>query len=176
MKSSAQKKNQFDTTFNPLDGFERVLIERKTLFTRPIPEALSLSLEGNNIDFFWNDDDEALHCSCAIDVMFEENNRDLAAPVIMHINRRQWLGHFEIHEDGAPVFRYTLLFHGSSGMSDTDKIQELAEIALRSCEQYKAAFQLMAQAKGEEDFPRLFDSLGGMEPLALALIDVSGQS
>lgn len=166
----------FDASFNPLDGFERFLRARKTQYTRPVPEALSFQIDGYAIDFYWNDDDEALHCSCALSVTIPERLRDLAAPVVMHINRRQWLGHFEMHEDGAPVFRYTLLFHAVSGMADTDKIQELADIAIRSCDQYKAAFQLMAQATSADDFPRLFDSHGGMEPLALALIDTSGQS
>lgn len=176
MKSSAQKKSSFESTFNPLDGFERFLRAGKTPFTRPVPEALSLHYDGYHIDFMWNDDDEALHCSCAINVAIDEKTRDLAAPVIMHINRRQWLGHFEIHEDGAPCFRYTMLFHGMTGMADTDKLQELVHIATRSCEQYQSAFQLMAQATGADDFPRLFDAQGGMEPLALALLDISGQS
>lgn len=176
MKSNTQKKSAFDSAFNPLDGFERFLKARKSQYTRPIAEALSLQLDGHAIDFYWNEDDEAVHCNCVMNVALDVAVRDLAAPVIMHINRRQWLGHFELHEDGMPCFRYTMLLHGASSMADTEMLQELVDIALRACEQYGPAFQLMARAKNEGEFPRLFDTVGGMEPLALALIDASGQS
>lgn len=175
MKSNTQKKTNLESGFNPLDGFERFLRTRKSAYTRPVPEALSLIIEPYTIDLFWNEDDEAIHCSCAMSMQLPEVTRDLAAPVVMHINRRQWLGHFELHEDGTPCFRYTMLFSGVNSMADTDMLYELTDIATRACEQYAPAFELMARATGADNFPRLFDTLGGMEPLALALIDASGQ-
>lgn len=176
MSSAAQKKASFENLYNPLDGFERFLRARKSLYTRPIPEALSLQYDGYTVDFFWNEDDEAIHCSCAVNAKLDETVKDLAAPVFIHINRRQWLGHFELHEDGMPCFRYTMLFNSASPTPEAELLQELTDIAVRACEQFAPAFVLMARASGPDDFPRLFDTVGGMEPLALALIDVSGQS
>jgi len=176
MKGSALKKDLHDGSFNPLDGFERFLRARKARYTRTAQESLSMQVDACSIDMFWHEDDEAVHFTCAMPIILPEDVRDLAAPVLMHINRRQWIGHFEIHDDGAPCFRYTTLFHGSGAVADTDVLEEIADIAVRSCAQYTPAFQLMASAQSHADFPRLFGEDGACAPLGLALLDTGGQS
>ena len=121
---------------NPLDGYERFLKSRKARFQRIDNESLSVEIDTYTLELFWNDEDEALMASCALPAALAEGIRDLAAPVVMHINRRQWLGHFEIAEDGFPCWRYTMLFHGSFSSADNDVIEEMSDIALRACDQY----------------------------------------
>jgi hypothetical protein len=174
MKDSLAK-DLHESGSNPLDGYERFLKSRKARFQRLDADSLSVEIDGYTFELFWNDDDEALMCSCALNTPLPDVVRDLAAPVVMHINRRQWLGHFEIADDGYPAFRYTMLFHGNAGTADSDVIEEMVEIAARSCDQYAPAFSLMAASTGVDDFPRLFDSQQKMAPLGLALLDASGQ-
>lgn len=160
---------------NPLDGYERFLRSRKARFQRIDTDSLSVEIDGYTLELFWNEDDEALMASCALEAPLAEGVRDVAAPVVMHINRRQWLGHFEIAEDGYPCWRYTMLFHGNFSAADNDVIEEISEIALRTCDQYAPAFALMAAATSLADFPRLFSEDGQCAPLGLALLDTSGQ-
>ena len=174
MKDSTAKELG-EGNVNPLDGYERFLKSRKARFQRLDTESLAVEIDGYTFELYWNEDDEALLCSCALNTQLREGVRDLAAPVIMHINRRQWLGHFEITEDGYPCFRYTMLFHGTMAAADNDVIEEMTEIAARSCDQYAPAFSLMASATTVEDFPRLFDKDNKMAPLGLALMDTGGQ-
>jgi hypothetical protein len=171
----ATAKDMHDGSFNPLDGYERFLKSRKARFQRLDAESLAVEIDGYTFELFWNEDDEALLCSCALNMQLAEGVRDIAAPVVMHINRRQWLGHFEITEDGFPCFRYTMLFHGTVAAADNDVIEEMTEIAARSCDQYAPAFSLMAEAKDLNDFPRLFDNDNKMAKLGLALMDTGGQ-
>lgn len=174
MKTAA-KSDLPDGGTNPLDGYERFLKSRKARFQRIDNDSLSVEIDGYTLELFWNDDDEALMASCSINMPLPEGIRDLAAPVVMHINRRQWLGHFEVAEDGFPCWRYTMLFHGNFSAADNEVIEEMTDIALRSCDQYAPAFALMAQATSLNDFPRLFDASGACAPLGLALLDTSGQ-
>lgn len=165
-----------DGGHNPLDGYERFLKSRKARFQRLDTDSMTVEQDGFTIDLFWNEDDEALHCSCILGMQLCEGVRDLAAPIVMHVNRRQWLGHFELTDDGFPNFRYTMLFHGSAGAADTEIIEEMCEIATRACEQYAPAFNLMAQAADAAHFPRILDKAGSCAPLGLALLDASGRS
>lgn len=174
MKSAALKNDVPDGLFNPLDSFERFLRTKKAPYTRAAPESLSLRLENCSIDLFWHEDDEAVHMTCALPVQLPEDVRDLSAPVVMHMNRRQWLGHFEVQDDGVPCYRYTVLFHGAS-VADSEVLEEITDIALRSCEQYLPAFQLMAASTGHIDFPRLFSDDGKCAQLGLALLDTGGR-
>ncbi len=174
MKDAAAK-DVHDGSFNPLDSYERFLKSRKARFQRLDAESLAVEIDGYSFELFWNEEDEALLCSCALNMQLPELVRDVAAPVIMHINRRQWLGHFEITEDGYPCFRYTMLFHGNIAAADNDVIEEMTDIAARSCDQYAPAFSLMAAAKDLSDFPRLFDNDNKLAPLGLALMDTGGQ-
>lgn len=164
-----------DGGHNPLDGYERFLKSRKARFQRHDAETLAVDVEGQLLELYWNSEDEALHCSCALDMQLTDDVRDLAAPVVMHINRRQWLGHFEVTEDGFPCFRYTMLFHGSGAVADTEMIEELTDIVIRSCEQYTPAFALMAEASGAADFPRVMNADGSCAPLGLALLETGGR-
>lgn len=160
---------------NPLDGYERFLRSRKARYKRVDADSLTMDIEGNTLDLFWNEDDEALLCNCVMPMQLPDAVRDLAAPVFMHINSRQWLGHFELTPDGFPCFRYTMLFHGASGAADTEVIEEMTDIALRSCEQYMPAFSIMATAASPADFPRIIERDGMCAPLGLALLDVGGR-
>ena len=172
---SSHKADLHDGGMNPLDSFERFLRAKKTPYNRPASDTLTLALDGCTIDLFWHEEDEAVHLTCAMPAQLPEAVCDLCAPVLMHINRRQWLGHFEVQDDGTPCFRYTALFHGSGAVADSEVLEEVTDIALRSCEQYLPAFQLMAKATGAADFPRLFQEDGQCAPLGLALLDTGGR-
>lgn len=161
---------------NPLDGYERFLKKsRKARFQRTDTDSMSVEVDGYVLDLFWSEDDDALHCTCTLGVQLAEGVRDLAAPIVMHINRRQWLGHFEVNEDGYPCFRYTMLFHGSFSTADNDVIEEMTDIAARACDQFEPAFAIMARAADPAQFPRIIERDGACAPLGLALLESGGR-
>lgn len=169
-----------DADHNPLDGFERVLRSRKMACARPTREALVVDIEGQQgtyqLELHWSEDDEALHCTCTLPCPLPEPARDLAAPILMHMNRTLWLGHFDLDAMGIPSFRYTALFYGAHMHSELDILSELSEIITHSCDQMMPAFRLMAACTAHDNFPRLFDADGGMAPLGLALLETAGKS
>jgi hypothetical protein len=172
----SDQKDMPDRGHNPLDGYERFLIKsRKARFRRIDTDSMAIEADNHTLDLYWSEDDEALHCTCTLDMQLAEGVRDLAAPIVMHINRRQWLGHFEVNENGFPAFRYTMLFHGAISACDTEVIEEVTDIATRACEQFGPAFTIMAQAADPEHFPRIIERDGNCAPLGLALLESGGR-
>lgn len=164
---------------NPLDDLESILQSERITYQRAEGKRITLDVQGDHgvypTELLWNGALDALHVLMALDVKIDESVRDLAASVIMHMNRSVWFGHFVINESGQPVFRYTMLFHGLGTSHDTMAIGNVVDDARDICDANQPAFQLMAGTT-PENFPRLFDKDGGFAPMALALIDTEGQA
>ncbi len=168
-----------DTVYNPLDGYEHWLKSQKIPHARIDAENLVLDMDGQQgfyqLEMFWQNDDNALHLQCAMEFALPEYTRELMGPVLMHINRHNWLGHFELTEDGRPLFRYTLLFFETGAHPDAEALNELTDIAVRACDKHLPAFRLVSESENGA-FPRLFNYDGSFEPLGLALLDTAGNS
>jgi len=166
------------SVFNPLDGYEIWLKSQKIPHARIDAENLVIDADGQQgayqMELFWQNEDDALHVTCTMDFSLPTHARELIAPVLMHINKHQWLGHFEITEDGCPMFRHTILFFETGAHPDAEAIGEITEIAIRSCDKHLPAFRLIADSD-DHSFPRLFAENGSFAPLGLALLDTVGQ-
>src|ERR1700686_2852351 len=101
--------------FHPLDMLERSVEDHGWPFERSGRDELNLSVAGRWCDhhfcFTWREDVQSLHLSSAFDMRVESARRVQMASLLMHINAKLWIGHFDLFPDeGALVFRHAMIF------------------------------------------------------------------
>jgi len=163
----------FDTlhkdTPNPLDNIEDILHANDWAFNRMGDNELTVNLSGKyctyQLIFLWQADMTALQLSIQYDLAISAHNIMNAANVLMTINERSWMGHFEIAADtNAPSFRYTTLLNPDNKQA-YEQLESIVDIALAQCETNYAAFSLLTA-----------DSAANDETLPLALMQTQGAS
>jgi hypothetical protein len=108
---------------------------------------LNITLDGSwcayEISLHWHNSIEALHLACAFDMSLPEKRIDEVRKLIMLINERLWLGHFDIwpHEN-AIVFRHAHLLSGGMSVGQA-QAEALLKAGIDACEQYFTAFQFV---------------------------------
>ena len=168
----------YDDVSNPLDGIEEIITNNDWTFNRMNEDELTVHVSGKHghykMAFIWQDDYSAMQFCCAPDLSISLNKLDEAARVINRINAGLWLGHFDVrtHSDRnnpagthIPCFRHTSLFRGMTESSGVEHMEDLIDIALSECERYYLTFELLSK-----------NSLGSHKDIALAMMDVAGQS
>ena len=131
---------------NPIDMLE-VLIDTKNWECDRCGDELNITLEGSwcayQISLHWHTQLEALHLACAFDLSLPKKRLDEVRKLILLINERLWLGHFDIwpHEN-AIVFRHSHLLSGGMGVSQA-QAEALLKAGVDACEQYFSAFQFV---------------------------------
>jgi hypothetical protein len=149
---------------NPIDLVEEVAGANEWPHERTGEEELVVEIAGRwgtyRLDFAWQEDMNALHFSCGFEMSVPESRQAAVYELLALANEKLWLGHFDLSgEEGAPLFRQTLLLGGASQVSG-EQIQDLVDIAVSECERFYPAFNLVLGAG---------KSAG--EALAAALID-----
>jgi len=98
------------------------------------------------LHFIWQQDLDALHLHCSIDIRVPEEKRRPINDLLASINERLWLGHFEVAADEPmPTFRHTLLTRGQFAPG-VEQLEDLVEVALDECDRYYPAFQFVLWA------------------------------
>jgi hypothetical protein len=133
------------TPANPLDLVEQIVTDHEWPFDRQGDDELMVGVAGKWSDyqlwFSWRADYGALQFSCAFDLKVSESRRRDLHSLIVLLNEKLWLGHFDLWQgDGLLVFRHALLLRGGFGPT-TEQIEDLVEIALSECERFYPAFQ-----------------------------------
>lgn len=163
----------FDTlhkdTPNPLDNIEDILNTNDWAFDRMNDQELVVTLTGKYCDyrlvFLWQADMKALQFCVQYAFEISPHNLHKAGKVLMTVNERAWMGHFEIsYGTCVPSFRYTYLFHGMNKNTQED-LENIVDIALAQCETNYAAFSLLTSENAAND-----------ETLPLALMETLGAS
>jgi len=130
---------------NPLDLIEEIVTEHEWPFDRQGEDELTVGLSGKWCDyqlwFSWRQEYGALQFSCAFDMKVpEQRRRDLHSLIVM-LNERLWLGHFDLwNDEGLIVYRHALLLRGGAGPT-SEQIEDLVEIGLNESERFYPAFQ-----------------------------------
>lgn len=130
---------------NPLDMIEEIVSEHEWPFDRQGDDELTVGVTGKWCDyqlwFSWRPEVGALQFSCAFDLKPPEpRRRDLHSLIVM-LNEKLWIGHFDLWGDeGLLVYRHALLLRGSGG-PNSEQIEDLVEIGLSECERFYPAFQ-----------------------------------
>lgn len=130
---------------------------------------LSAQIPGKYCDltlcFSWNNDLEALHFSCALDLKIPPEKYATANDLLGRINEKLWLGSFSVwSEQGIPMFRQTLLLHGITVISE-EMIDTLVGTAAFESDRYYPAIQFL-----------LWGGKSPSESLQLALVDTVGEA
>lgn len=117
------------------------------------------------LHFIWQEDMQALHMHCGIDVKVPGEKRRDINDLLASINERLWLGHFEVASDEPnPTFRHTLLARGHF-TPGPEQLEELVDVALDECDRYYPAFQFVLWGGRRPD-----------EAISAALLDTVGEA
>ena len=115
-----------------------------------INDEISMTVNGvwsdYDVSLSWMEEFEALHLACAFDLKITENRMNEAINLISQVNEQLLIGHFDLwREDGAVMFRQTLLLNGGADPT-AEQLECLLTSALEACERYYQAFQYVVWA------------------------------
>lgn len=152
-----------------MDNIEDILHANDWDFNRMGDNELLVTLAGKYGDyqliFLWQADMTALQISVQYNLIISAHNIMNAANILMTINERSWMGHFEIAADtNTPSFRYTTLLNPENKQS-YEQLESILDIALAQCETNYAAFSLLSA-----------DTAANNDTLPLALMQTQGAS
>lgn len=133
-----------ETSYNPLDLAELVIMDRDWVFDRPDDGELIAEVSGAwcnyRIWFTWQEDSGGLTLSCALDSKLPKQAAKVHSLLAL-VNEKLWLGHFDIcSEDASVVFRHSLLLCEGAGTT-AEHLQQLLDIAITECDRFYPAFQ-----------------------------------
>lgn len=154
-------------TSNPLDIAETIITNREWAFDRPIEDELVAEVNSKwcnlRIWFTWQPELEAVMFSCSYDIKIPSSHYAQIFPLILMINERMWIGHFDLcTEDGSVTFRQSMLLRGTKSIPQA-QLEELLDIALDECERFYPAFQSVlwaGQAPKDAIKFAMFDTFG----------------
>ncbi|HEY1613931.1 MAG TPA: YbjN domain-containing protein [Rhizomicrobium sp.] len=165
---SLAQQEETSVESHPLDMLEQAVEDRGWAFERSTRDELNLSVAGRWCDhhfcFTWREDLQSLHLSSAFDMRVETPRRPEMAQLLMYINAKLWIGHFDLFSDeGALVFRHAMIFpdaHASAAQCEA-----LLNLAVEACEHYYPAFQFV-----------LWGGKTAEEAVAAAVLECAGQA
>ena len=154
--------------FHPLDMLERSVEDHGWPFERSGRDELNLSVAGRWCDhhfcFTWREDLQSLHLSSAFEMRVESARRTEMAALLMHINAKLWIGHFDLFADeGALVSRHAMIF--PDARASAAQCEALLNLAVEACEHYYPAFQFV-----------LWGGKTAEEAIAAAVLECAGQA
>ncbi|MEX0652084.1 MAG: YbjN domain-containing protein [Candidatus Paceibacterota bacterium] len=159
------------STEAPLDVVEQIAEFNEWEFNRRNNDEIVVQAQGRYCDysmyFAWTPDEKALHFTCALDIRVPENNLGTLCELVVRINQKLWLGHFEIWlEEGIPMYRHTFLLRGVQGAPlQIEQAEDVIGTALTECEKYYPVFQYV-----------IWGGKTPEEALEAAMIDTVGEA
>jgi hypothetical protein len=135
---------------NPVDMIEHVASDNDWMFERSTDDEITISIGGRwtdyHVSFSWMEEFEALHLACAFDLKIPAAKTAEIAKLLVRINEHQWLGHFDLwNEGGAVLYRTSLLLSGGAEVNP-QQCADMLSHALEACERYYQAFQFVVWA------------------------------
>ncbi|MCZ2328709.1 YbjN domain-containing protein [Bartonella sp. F02] len=159
--------NAIEREEHPVDFIEQIAYRYNWSFERNAEDEISVCVEGTQANyrlaFSWMEEQEALHLSCAFDLSLENSRTVEFHRLLLAINEKLLLGHFDYwQKDNTVIYRQGLLLSG--GVHPSHKqVETLLIYALEVCESHYAAFQMVAGA-GESAYKALqytlFETVG----------------
>ena len=115
--------------------------------------------------FTWREDLQSLHLSSAFEMRVETARRTEMAALLMHINAKLWIGHFDLwSNEDIIMFRHSLVLAGGAQANDA-QCGRIVHEALKACENYYQAFQFV-----------LWAGKSAREALELAMFETQGNA
>ncbi|AGF74755.1 hypothetical protein BAnh1_08810 [Bartonella australis AUST/NH1] len=135
---------------HPVDFIEQIAYKYDWSFERNVKDEISVCVEGKRANyrlaFSWIEEQEALHLACAFDLSIENARAMEVNRLLLAINEKLLLGHFDYWRgDNSVIYRQGLLLAGGAHPSHI-QVETLLIHALKVCESHYAAFQMVAWA------------------------------
>lgn len=130
---------------NPLDRAEEVLLQRDLAYDRPADDEIVgeiSSLWGTlRLWYRWEEVLGMLVFTCTFENKTPKIQRQRVYPLLVAINEKLWLGHFDFSADeGVIFFRYSLLTRMMSDVS-VEQLEQMLDIAVTECDRFYPALQ-----------------------------------
>lgn len=153
---------------NALDLVERLVSQNEWPFERQGDDELVCGVGGHWAEYqLWfsrRAEGNALQFSCAFDLRTPSARRRDLHSLLVLVNEKLWLGHFDMwEEDGLIVYRHTLLL--PEGPPQLRLVEQVVENALSECERFYPAFQFA-----------IWGGKGPKEAIAAAMIETAGEA
>lgn len=153
---------------NPLDLVEQLVADHEWPFERQGDDDLTVGLGGNYCEFqlwfSWREDMQILTLSCAFDLKAPTERRRDLAELLLAINERMPIGHFDFwKKENMVIYRHAQM-GGAMGFQP-EQIELLVETALSECERFYPAFQFLIWGGKSAD-----------EAIMAALLDTQGEA
>lgn len=160
---------RFETPRNAeaLDVVEHVVSAEAYAYERTTDDELHFCTPGEWRDhaiwFAWSEPTETLHICLALDVVASRSNTVRLCELLVLLNERLWLGHFDLwSEDEAVVYRHALALPGG-GTPDHAQVAAMIASAVEAGERFYPAFHmLLSEGKSPTDSvaAALFETAG----------------
>ena len=142
-------------TNDPLDVVEHVLAAENLPFDRTEDGDLAFSLAGDWKDyelwFAWRPEGDCLQLCLGMDLTATQEMRAAAHELISQINPRDWLGHFELWEDGEIIFRHGMALTAGEQPS-LAQAAAMIDVAMEGADRFYPAFDFLVRgAKSPAD-------------------------
>ncbi len=153
---------------HPLDMLERSVEDNGWPFERSGRDELNLSVAGrwcdHHFSFTWREDLQSLHLSSAFDMRVDPSRHHDVADLLMYVNAKLWIGHFDLWEDdGTLIYRHAMIF--PDARASAAQCEALLNLAVEACEYYYPAFQFV-----------LWGGKTAEEAVAAAVLECVGQA
>lgn len=158
-----------DLILHPLDEAEEWLHQHDMPHDRPAEDELIADIAGQwcNLALWyrWEEPLGVFVFSCALDVKVSAPQRAKTHELLIAMNQKMWLGHFDlIEEDGTVLFRYSLLLREGEPVAP-DMLDNLLEIATTECNRLYPALQSV-----------LWGGKNVADAIEIALFDTCGEA
>lgn len=132
---------------HPIDVVETLAQHYEWDFDRVGEDQIAMAIEGSwrtySITLAWSQFDETLRMVCTFEMEPPEHRIPQLYHALNEANDGSWSGSFSLwQEQGLMVFRYGLLL-GGEATAGSEQIDQMLTAAVRSCERYYPAFQLV---------------------------------
>ena len=100
----------------------------------------------------------------ARDYAILDRRRPDVAALLMYVNAKMWIGHFDMYsDDGTILFRHAMIF--PEAQASASQCEALLNLAVEACEYYYPAFQFV-----------LWGGKSAEEAVAAAILECAGQA
>lgn len=143
------REHDFQTDdLHPIDIVEHLAEHNEWDFDRIADDQIAMSVEGQwrtySVTLAWSAYDETLRLICTFEMEPPEDRLPNLYEALNHTNDKCWAGAFTYwHEQRLMVYRYGLILAGGQD-AGPEQIDTLIAAAVKSCERYYPAFQLVS--------------------------------
>lgn len=130
--------------FDPLNVAAEIADESLWSWERLRPDELVIDIPGHwgeyRFHLCWQAESHLFYLACFLDLKVPESLPVGIYELLMLINRRLWMGHFDLVEDQWIVFRYALSLQNHKPKTVIPYIEELMDTIIGECETFYPVF------------------------------------